>query len=45
MVEPYVLGVWLPDWIGSFIPDGEFYGTTAFMGIQFQIQGSELNPE
>jgi len=33
----YVLGVWLPDWIGSFIPDGDFYGTTAFMGIHFQI--------
>ncbi|MCL4790015.1 MAG: hypothetical protein KJ070_25075 [Verrucomicrobia bacterium] len=31
-----VLGTYLPN-VGSFVPDGFFYGTTAFMGIQFQI--------
>ena len=30
-----VLGSYLPE-EGSFIPDGDFYGTTAFMGIHFQ---------
>jgi hypothetical protein len=34
-----VLGAYLPE-EGDLIPDGDFYGTTAFMGIQFQI-GSE----
>lgn len=31
-----VLGTYLPD-VGSFVPDGFFYGTTAFMGIHFQV--------
>lgn len=31
-----VLGSYLPE-EGPLIPDGFFYGTTAFMGIQFQI--------
>jgi len=35
-------GVWLPDWIGSFTPDGDFYGTTAFMGIHFNRLGVAL---
>jgi len=35
----FVLGAYLFD-VGGFIPDGDFYGTTAFFGIHFQI-GSE----
>ena len=33
-----VLGAWLPQGLGDpIMPDGHFYGTTAFAGIQFQI--------
>lgn len=33
-----VLGSWLPQGLGDpILPDGDFYGTIAFMGIQFQI--------
>ena len=31
-----MLGSYLPE-EGPLVPDGQFYGTTAFMGIQFQI--------
>jgi len=31
-----VVGTYLPD-EGDLIPDGDFYGTTAFMGIEFQV--------
>lgn len=33
-----VVGSWLPQGLGDpILPDGYFYGTTAFAGIQFQI--------